>query len=415
MAICMDSVPEYFDGIQLLTATMAILCGVYFVTCRTRLFSSTEACAIAACKAGIFLSYFLFYYFGIESCQLDDVSYATRGDSLCRRSYPYPNLYIQICGWGMRLLGPLYASPVSVNVIVSAIIACISSCIAIFLMKWDKRKAKIFFLFCCFHPEVAVWSSIYNFKDTYVLMYYVTALYGVQKIFQKEFLKAGLCLMSAWWFVLYFRIYVPTFFYITFLIWSGYYLGRSVIRTKNVLSLCFFACISTICFQYFQVLFFNMIDFLKYYWIESLTRMGNAGGGFTAEGSVVVVMGILRSFGVHITHYVPSFIVAFNLATIPFLLIGGYQFMVRNKEEKLVSFIIILTGVVMGVSASVPEIGTSARHRYQIFFTTAICQFLGLSWTIEKWPLIKKQLQEWGVFFAYKASSLLRKRRSSCS
>ncbi|MDR1266982.1 MAG: hypothetical protein LBJ70_01180 [Holosporales bacterium] len=356
----------------LLASLTMILFGGYVLTHLSRLFSPTEAAAISVGKTLIFALYFLFFYDMKTIMNTPDGCMYT-SQMLCH--YPYWG-YAYTCRIAARLLGGFYASPVAFNTLLSVFIALLCAKVAGPLMQWKVRRTRWFFLFCCFHPEMFVWSSMYALKDTYVCACITTVMYCIWQICNKKLIFPIVFIKVAARAVLYFREYVVSYMASSIGLWVAVLFVR---RLKYIGALfaavCALETISPALRFYDSTLAtFNAYGNLAEFFLRR-------GGEPFSLGYLEILLGAwLQLWGAHSLKNMPPLVVLYNLATIPLLPIGLYLFVRENRHRDFAYYFLLFFCIVVAGFFVYTVIAVSPRHRFQVFFATTLFQFLAFQW-----------------------------------
>jgi hypothetical protein len=217
-----------FEAGVLLWPSLAIFLTVFLV-CVVTFREPTAALAIGALKAGLFFSYFGWFFDGTFT-YLDDWTYLERGADLHDQGAGLLNLWhsfpvLLALGEGQHFVyyvfnavalewfGQGYFAPVALNVIITAFIAMIGTRLVAIEQLVSQRRAKLFFVFLLLHPDLTAWSTFVNGKDTLVLLLHVLLLYAFSLLLRGH---RGVSAVVLGAFVvtvlLFLRFYVPLIF-----------------------------------------------------------------------------------------------------------------------------------------------------------------------------------------------------------
>jgi len=175
-------------------------------------------------KAGLFLGYYGIFFDSTFSF-LDDWSYLERGEQLLRQGVRVTNLFthlpelFSVAGGkhfvyylynaeSIRLFGPVYYAPVTLNVVLTFVAAGFMAAAARSGLNLSKRLATGLFVFIAIHPDVLAWSTIMNGKDTVVLVGTSLFIYAVSLAGQRRYVWAVLVGGSVGLILFFTRYYV---------------------------------------------------------------------------------------------------------------------------------------------------------------------------------------------------------------
>lgn len=213
-----------FSIIELLwpAATIAVA-GFFICLWGTRsLFWSTF---IALAKSGIFFVYYAFLFDGTFTF-LDDWNYFNKGQILLSQGVSFvnmlthlPELNVQANGQhfiyylynadAFRIFGPEYYAPVALNVLLTFFSAGLMASVARVGLNLPHRLADWLFVFYVLHPDVVVWSTIMNGKDTLVATGTAMALFAFSQAELGRYKRAVLLVVFVGCMLLFLRFYVP--------------------------------------------------------------------------------------------------------------------------------------------------------------------------------------------------------------
>jgi hypothetical protein len=355
-----------------------ITLGVYLCSRASRLFSPSEALMISLCRVAIFAIYFFFWEH--STALSDDRNYVGTGyrhmDDFSDRILSIRCRYQFLCGLMMSFLGPLYTTPVTFNIVLSAIIALICQKMGTFLMGENTRLSRRFFLFCLFHPELLAYSS-YAFKDIWVVTALILSLYSIQKFLCREFILSGLFLWGSLWYLQEGRKYTP-YIIIAALGLSFLWNVCKKLKTKSLYLIPF-------CLLYLNDRISRssgLTYFALAYWHSYFLYL--TPGEMRTYTLKIISENALRSFGVIAPPQMPILFVWYNLVMFLFLPIGIYLFIKNNVQKTFAACVIIYSGITLAVMCMGLETITSGRHHMQYFFIKVLCQFLVFFWLKDK-------------------------------
>ncbi len=206
---------------------------------------------LAACiKSGLFLLNFSVFFTG-QVTGVDDLYYldtaakfALAGvgftDVFARRQelmdlsetahilYPLHNYYSTL------VFGPYYFAPVAVNILLTFAIAAIGMRLAVTEFQLTRRQGRIFYFFLLLYPEVLAWSTVFNGKETLILLCHVCVLTGVSQLFRGCVTRAVIILAPAIFALSLLRYYLPLFLVAAF-VFNSLFERRTKHRIKIVL------------------------------------------------------------------------------------------------------------------------------------------------------------------------------------
>lgn len=180
---------------------------------------------LALVKAGLFLGYYGIFFDGTFSF-LDDWTYLEQGEKLFWQGVSVTNLvghlpelfaaaagnhffYYLYNAESVRLFGPAYYAPVTLNILLTFVAAGFMAAVARSGLNFSRRLATGLFVFIAIHPDLLAWSTIMNGKDTVILTGTALAIYAVSLAGERRYVGA-LLLGGAVGTVLFFtRFYVP--------------------------------------------------------------------------------------------------------------------------------------------------------------------------------------------------------------
>lgn len=185
-------------------------------------------------KVGIFVVYFALVFNGTYTF-IDDWTYLEGGSKLAEDGVGITNLhqnweYALMIGGGdhfiyylynayaQRLFGNYYFSPVTINIVLTVMIAYVGSRLAVNEFKFTSNQARYLYLFLLFHPDILAWSNVMNGKDILVLLLHVLILFVASLFFCNKMRSAFLLGIPVVLILLFLRFYVPLLFVLALLL-----------------------------------------------------------------------------------------------------------------------------------------------------------------------------------------------------
>lgn len=180
---------------------------------------------LAAFKAGLFLAYYGLIFDGTFSF-LDDWTYLERGKNLLQKGVSITNLfghlpevfsaaggkhfvYYLYNADSIRLFGPDYYAPVTLNIVLTFVAAGFMTAAARDGLGFSRRLGTGLFVFLVMHPDVLAWSTIMNGKDTLVLTGTAIAIYAVSLAGKRHYTVAVALALAVGTVLFFTRFYVP--------------------------------------------------------------------------------------------------------------------------------------------------------------------------------------------------------------
>lgn len=187
---------------------------------------------ITVVKAGLFLLYFGFFFNGTYTF-LDDWRYLDIGEQLAANGVGLMNLishykyivstvaganvaYYVYNATAVQLFGSGYYAPVALNIVLTFVEAGLLMKAARAGLGMGQRAAIGLFAFLALSPDILVWSTIPNFKDTLVATGTAAAVYAVALVDQHRIGRAALLAVAAAFVLVITRLYVPLMLGIAF-------------------------------------------------------------------------------------------------------------------------------------------------------------------------------------------------------
>jgi len=220
---------------ELITPTIAIF--IFSVVVFFAVTKSVVGSFIAgAVKAGVFFFVFAYFFSG-QVTGADDLYYletakkyaeldVKASDMVFDRTklmdvaesshvlYPLFNYY------SIRLFGEHYFAPVALNVMLATLVAVLGARLAAFEFRLTRTQKKMLFCLFFLHPEILGWSSVFNGKETVVLLCHILLLFGVSYALRKRWLMAAWVTIPTAALLSGVRYYAPFLFAVAFLIYS---------------------------------------------------------------------------------------------------------------------------------------------------------------------------------------------------
>ncbi len=180
---------------------------------------------ITVLKAGFFLLYFGWVFDGTYTFD-DDMRYLDIGEQLAANGIGLLNLishykyivstvtgeniaYYVYNATAVDIFGAGYYAPVAINVVLTFLEAGLLMKAARAGLGMGRRAAIGLFAFVALAPDIMVWSTIPNFKDTLVATGTAAAVYAVALVDQHRIGRAALLAIAAAFVLAITRLYVP--------------------------------------------------------------------------------------------------------------------------------------------------------------------------------------------------------------
>lgn len=180
---------------------------------------------VATLKAGLFLLYFGFLFDGTYTF-LDDWRYLNIGEQLAANGIGLMNLishydfivstvtgsniaYYVYNATAIQAFGSGYYAPVTLNVVLTFLAAGLLMKAARVGLDMDRRTGIGLFALLALSPDILVWSTIPNFKDTLVATATAAAVYAVALVDKHRLWRAILVAIAAAFALAITRLYVP--------------------------------------------------------------------------------------------------------------------------------------------------------------------------------------------------------------
>ncbi|HEU4856181.1 MAG TPA: hypothetical protein VFS86_02640 [Rhodanobacteraceae bacterium] len=183
------------------------------------------AYCVAALKAGCFLLYFGWLFNGTYTF-LDDWRYLDIGEQFAANHIGLANLishydyivstvagsnvaYYVFNATAIQAFGSGYYAPVTINVVLTFLAAGLLMKTAHIGLGLGRRASIGLFVFLALSPDILVWSTIPNFKDTLVATATAAAVYAVALVDERRVLRPVLVAIAAAFVLAITRLYVP--------------------------------------------------------------------------------------------------------------------------------------------------------------------------------------------------------------
>ncbi|MBU6415899.1 MAG: hypothetical protein KJS83_01870 [Xanthomonadaceae bacterium] len=180
---------------------------------------------ITALKAGLFLLYFGFVFDGTYTF-LDDWRYLDIGEQLAANGIGLMNIishyqyivstvageniaYYVYNATAVNMFGAGYYAPITINIVLTFLEAGLLMKAARTGLGMGRRAAIGLFAFVALGPDILVWSTIPNFKDTLVATGTAAAVYAVALVDKHRIGRAALLAIAAAFVLAITRLYVP--------------------------------------------------------------------------------------------------------------------------------------------------------------------------------------------------------------
>ena len=187
---------------------------------------------ITALKAGLFLLYFGFLFNGTYTFD-DDLRYLDLGEQLAANGIGLMNIishyqhivstvtgqniaYYVYNATAVDLFGAGYYAPVALNIVLTFLEAGLLMKVARDGLGMGRRAAIGLFAFVALSPDILVWSTIPNFKDTLVATGTAAAVCAVALVDKHRIGRAALLAIAAALVLAITRLYVPLMLGIAF-------------------------------------------------------------------------------------------------------------------------------------------------------------------------------------------------------
>ncbi len=356
-------------GVLIFIATLWV---TYYIT-------SSVATSISAAfvKSGIFLIYFGVFFNGTFTF-LDDWSYLNGAIEMMNEGIGLFNLsenldFVFMTGGGehivyylynlfaFRIFAIGYYAPVAMNILLTILIAWFGAIIGAREFGFVGQWKKIFFMFLLFHPDILAWSNVMNGKDTLVLLLHVLLLFSVSEFFRGRAVVAFSVALPVVFILFFLRFYVPAIF-------AGLLVVNHLRNVNSIRSLYWFVVGSAILFAAMDAMVGNLIQFVL---------------SDVQKDLVNPVFGFIRMlltpipFNTELNYSFLDFPAALHWLLIPFATYGIIQ--VGKNNSRFCKFFLLYVVGFMALYSIYGEL-QGPRHRVQIDFALAVCQFMGIKY-----------------------------------
>jgi hypothetical protein len=221
---------------SLLSDLFAPTAMIFFGTLAIALFM-TRAVAMsmvaATLKAGCFLVYFGYFFHG-DFTFLDDITYLSQAALFSAHGVTIWNLFQHLplilstagnhfvyqifCTYALYFFGPGYFAPVSINILLTAVIAALGCKVAELEFGLAGQWRTVTFFVILFDPSIFVWGGFTNGKDVLVLLGHVITLYGFMFVYRGQGWRAAAVILPTGSVLFFLRFYVPLLFAVVFML-----------------------------------------------------------------------------------------------------------------------------------------------------------------------------------------------------
>jgi hypothetical protein len=373
-----------FDIGSLLLPSLVIFVVTAVATLRiTR--NSLLAAAMAAFKSGLFLIYYAVIFDGTFTF-LDDWGYLRQGGLLVDQDIHWLNLLdnldrvTEIAGGdhflyslynatAIRWFGYGYFAPVALNIALTALVAWVGTRLALTEGVIPQRLAAPLFCFLLLHPDLTAWSTVMNGKDPIILLLHVVLLWSVSSYYRGRWLTALLTSAVATTALFFLRFYVPLLFSAALALVAALQ-GRGFARLR-------------------AVALATGLVVVAANWIGS-EGLGAARESITQD-LVNPAYGFLRFLLTPIPFNTDDAYRFLNLPMVahwillPFACLGLWK--IVGMHTKFSRFFSADLAVFVGLYAIFAGL-QEPRHRIQLDYAIALCQFLGI------WHMVRLQRRQ---------------------
>ena len=299
--------------------------------------------------------------------------------------YPIYNYY------GVALFGDFYFAPVALNVLATLPVAYVGMRLSMAEFGFTRSQAKMFFFFFLLHPEILAWSTVFNGKETLVLLCHVLFLTGVSLFFRKRVLASILVISPVIYVLFGLRFYTPPLF-------AAAFFAYSVIALKGKYRLALVALAATCAILLFLQLRGGW-DYILNVYVSSLN---NPLIGF------VHFLLTPRPFFTDPEYEFLNWPSVYHWLVIPLFFMGFVR--VYRMKTRFSRYFIYYFITIMIFYSSFSEL-QGARHRYQLAFAFAIFEFLGASAVIKSLlASVRSQRQAVKVDFSAASATYVERR-----
>ncbi|KOR31175.1 hypothetical protein TI04_02275 [Achromatium sp. WMS2] len=331
---------------------------------------------VSTLKSGIFLFYYGAIFDGTYTFS-DDIVYMEGGhdiiksginildigsnwDYLAGISHGEHVTYYLYNAFAFYSFGYGYYAPVSLNVVLTVLIAWIGAIVAKREFIFTRNSQIYFFIFLLLHPDILAWSNIMNGKDILVLFLHVILLLSFSLFFEKRWHLGAIIATCGCFVLFYLRFYVPLMFISAFIFSNMSY---KQLRTKLPYLLV------GLLFAYFLLSRFNS-HLVNYIYV------------LISENFVNPIFGLIRfiltpvPFHTETAYSFLDFPALFHwLMFIPAYL--GFR-IVSKFRTKFSKFFITYVLVFIALYSVFGKL-QGPRHRVQLDYAWAVFQFIGIS------------------------------------
>lgn len=328
----------------------------------------------ALLKAGIYIIYFGIFFNGTFTF-LDDWSYLDGAYDILRIDIGLTNLlynfdsilqigrgdhfvYYLYNSYAIKVFGDGYYSPVALNILISVIIAYVGSELARVEFRLTKLQSRLFYFFILLHPDILAWSNVMNGKDILVLLLHVQLLLAISLLYRRKIFVGVTLGVSAIMVLFFLRFYVPLLFAAAFFT-SGFVVNKSSYLKHILFSVGLVV----------LALFWMGSDVLIYVFESMQDNLVNPIYGF------VRVLLTPIPFGTDEAYAFLDFPALIHWVLIPFAFLGFIC--IWRMNGSFLRFFCIYILLFLAVYAVYGEL-QGPRHRIQLDFAFALCQFIGI-------------------------------------
>jgi hypothetical protein len=268
--------------------------------------------------------------------------------------YPIYNYY------GVALFGDFYFAPVALNVLLTLPVAYIGMRLSMSEFGLSRRQARLFFFFIFLHPEILAWSTVFNGKETLVLLCHVVFLSGASLFFRGRILVSLIVITPAIFILSGLRYYTPPLFAAAFMVYSLIAVKGKYRVTLVLLGL---TCTGLLLMNLWGI---GLIYSLNVF----VSTFNNPLIGF------VHFLMCPRPFFTDPEYEFLNWPSVYHWLAFPLLVLGFAR--VYRIKTRFSRYLIIYFATIMAFYSSFSEL-QGARHRYQLLFAFAIFEFFGAS------------------------------------
>lgn len=361
-------------NVDILLPPALVIFVVVLLTCILLTKSYFGSFLTASIKAGVFFLFFSAFFSGSVT-GADDAYYLNTAFKLAQANFKFLDIFMhraKLMGiaesahifypvynyYAIKLFGNFYFSPVVVNILLTLPIAYLGMRISRIGLDFSKRQATLFFYFLLLHPDILSWSSVFNGKDTLVLLCHAFLLFAFLKYYHGRKLYPIIISIFVIFILLGLRYFVPILFALSFLLFSLFY-NRKGFKLKYLI-------VSFAIFSFFWIKqyqgFPHAIELISSTFINPLYGL-------------IHFMLTPIPFQLDAVYKFLFLSSLFHWFCFPFLLFG--IFIIFKKQYPFGKFLLIyfFTFVLL---YSVFEGLQGARQRYQLNMAIAIFQFVGI-------------------------------------